>query len=123
MDWIILLSLLLASVGLYGVLSYLMTQRMTEIGIRIALGAQRDQVPRLALLDGLRPALLGLAFGLALSAATIRLIGSMLYETRPLDPAVYGGVAIALLVVATLACIAPASRASRSDPMKALRAE
>jgi putative ABC transport system permease protein len=117
------LSLLLASVGLYGVLSYLMTQRMTEIGIRIALGAQRDQVLRLALLDGLRPALFGLAFGLAVSAATIRLIGSMLYETRPLDLSVYSSVTIVLLAVATLACIAPAWRASRLGPMQALRTE
>ncbi len=67
------LSLALASVGLYGVLSYLMTQRTTEIGIRIALGAQRDHVLRLMLFDGLRPALLGLAIGLVASAAITRL--------------------------------------------------
>ncbi|MGB6745046.1 MAG: ABC transporter permease [Terracidiphilus sp.] len=117
------LSLVLASVGLYGVLSYLTTQRMSEIGIRIALGAQREQVLRLMLADGLRPALIGLVFGLAASAATVRLIRSMLYETQPLDPAVFASVAAALLAVAALACIVPAWRASRLDPMQALRTE
>lgn len=117
------LSLVLASVGLYGVLSYLMTQRMTEIGIRIALGAQRAQVLRLMLADGLRPALIGLIFGLAASAATVQLIRSMLFETGPLDPAVFTLVAATLLAVAALACLVPAWRASRLDPMQALRTE
>jgi putative ABC transport system permease protein len=117
------LSLVLASVGLYGVLSYLMTQRTTELGVRLALGAQRDQLLRLILFDGLRPAILGLALGSALSAGVTRLIGSMLYDTRPLDPTVYVAVTFTLLMVATLACMIPAWRASRLDPMKALRAE
>lgn len=117
------LSLLLASVGLYGVLSYLMTQRMTELGIRIALGARREQVLRLALVDGLRPAIFGLASGLAASAAAVRLIQSMLYKTKPLDPAVFAVVAVTLLTVAAVACLVPAWRASRLDPMKALRTE
>ncbi len=117
------LSLLLASVGLYGVLSYLVTQRMTEIGIRIALGAQREQVLRLALFDGLRPAFLGLVFGLAASAAAVRLIQSMLYKTEALDPAVFAGVAATLLTVAAVACLVPAWRASRLDPMQALRTD
>ena len=117
------LSLLLASVGLYGVLSYLMTQRMTEIGIRIALGAQREEVLRLALVDGLRPAFFGLVFGLAASAAAVRLIQSMLYNTEPLDPAVFAAVAGTLLAVAVIACLVPAWRASRLDPVQALRTE
>jgi putative ABC transport system permease protein len=117
------LSLLLASVGLYGVLSYLMTQRTTELGVRMALGAQRDQVLRLMLFDGLRPAIIGLALGSAASAGVTQLIRSMLYDTRPLDPAVYIAVTFALLMVATLACMIPAWRASRLDPMQALRAE
>jgi ABC-type antimicrobial peptide transport system permease subunit len=117
------LSLLLASVGLYGVLSYLMTQRMTEIGIRIALGAQREQVLGLALVDGLRPAFFGLIFGLAASVAAVRLIRSMLYKTEALDPAVFAGVAATLLTVAAIACLVPAWRASRLDPMQALRTE
>ena len=117
------LSLVLASVGLYGVLSYLMTQRTGEIGIRIALGAQREQVLRLMLGDGLRPALYGLVLGLAASAAAVRLIESMLYGTRPLDPGIFAAVAATLLVVAALACLVPAWRASRIDPMQALRME
>jgi predicted permease len=118
------LSLMLASVGLYGVLSYLTTQRTGEIGIRIALGAPREQVLRLMLADGLRPAFFGLALGLAASVAAVRLIDTtMLYQTQPLDPAVFAAVATTLLVVAALACLAPAWRASRLDPMQALRAE
>ena len=80
------LSLLLAAVGLFGVLSYLVAQRTGEIGIRIALGAQREQVLRLMLVDGLRPAVIGLAIGLSLSAVVTREIQSLLYGTRPLDP-------------------------------------
>jgi putative ABC transport system permease protein len=118
-----ILSLLLASVGLYGVLSYVMTQRITELGIRIALGARREQVLQLMLLDGLRPAILGLAFGLVASIVTTRIFRSMLYGTKPLDPAVLCGVAAALLLVAVLACLMPAWRASRLDPMQAIRVE
>ena len=117
------LSLLQASVGLYGVLSYLMLQRMTEIGIRIALGAQRRELLRLMLFDGLQPALFGLGFGLVASAAATRAIASMLYGTKPLDAAVFGAVAAVLLLVAVLACTVPAWRASHLDPMQALRAE
>lgn len=117
------LSLVLASVGLYGVLSYLMTQRTTELGVRMVLGAQREQVLRLILFDGLRPAVIGLALGAAASAGVTQLIRSMLYETRPLDVSVYVAVTVTLLMVATLACLVPAWRASRLDPMKALRAE
>jgi predicted permease len=117
------LSLVLASVGLYGVLSYLMTQRTTELGVRMALGAQRDQVLRLILFDGLRPAIIGLALGSAASAGITQLISSMLYDTKPLDPTVYVAVTFTLLIVATLACMIPAWRASRVDPMQALRAK
>jgi putative ABC transport system permease protein len=117
------LSLVLAAVGLFGVLSYVAAQRTNEIGIRIALGAQREQVLRLMLVDGLWPALIGLALGLAASAAAVRLMRTMLYETQPLDPAVFMAVAGTLLLVAALACLAPAWRASRLDPMQALRME
>lgn len=117
------LSLLLAAVGLFGVLSYLVAQRTTEIGIRMALGAQRGHVLGITLAEGLRPALFGLLLGLAASAATVKLIKTMLYGTQPFDPAVFSVVSATLLVVAALACTLPAWRASRLDPMQALRAE
>ena len=117
------LSLLLAAAGLFGVLSYIVAQRTSEIGIRIALGAQREEVLRLMLLDGMWPALFGLAAGLAVSAGAARLLRTMLYETRPLDPLVFVAVAAMLLSVALIACWLPARRASRLDPVQALRTE
>ena len=118
------LSLILASVGLYGVLSYLTTQRTNEIGIRMALGAMREQVLRAMLIEGLWPAFFGLALGLGASSAIVRLMDTaMLYETQPLDPSVFVAVAVTLLLVAALACFVPAWRASLLDPMQALRIE
>jgi ABC-type antimicrobial peptide transport system permease subunit len=117
------LSLLLAASGLFGVLSYIAAQRTSEIGIRIALGAQRTQVLRLMLIDGMWPAMFGLAIGLAASAEAAQLLRGMLYQTQALDPAVFVAVAITLLLVAVVACLLPAWRASRLDPMQALRTE
>jgi len=117
------LSLLLAAAGLFGVLSYIVAQRTTEIGIRIALGAQRGQVLGRVLLDGLYPALFGLTAGLLASAGTVRAIQAMLYHTEPFDPVVFAGVGFTLLAVSAAACLAPAWRASRLDPMQALRTE
>jgi len=117
------LSLLLAAIGLYGVLSYLVTQRIREIGIRIALGAQRGQVLQLVLLDGLRPVFIGLLIGLAGGAAGGALIRSILYGTSPLDPIVFVAMVGCLLLTAVASCIVPAVRASRIEPMSALRNE
>jgi ABC-type antimicrobial peptide transport system permease subunit len=120
-----ILSLLLASVGIYGVLSYLMS-RTTELGIRIALGARREQVLKLMLFDGLRPVILGLVLGPVISAIATRVFPSMmsiLCGTKPLDPVVFGAVVLTLLLVAVLACLIPAWRASRLDPMRAIRVE
>jgi putative ABC transport system permease protein len=118
-----IISLVLAAVGLFGVLSYLVTQRTSEIGIRIALGAQRQSVLRLMLFDGLRPAIIGLALGLAASLGAVQLIRSMLFGIQPLDPATFAAVSGLLLLVAALACLIPAWRASRLNPMQALRSE
>ena len=117
------LSLVLAAVGLFGVMSYLAAQRTSEIGIRVALGAKREQVMRKMLLDGMRPAVFGLVVGLAASLEAGQLMRDLLYEIKPLDPAVYAAVAAALLAVAAFACALPAWRASRLDPAQALRAE
>jgi putative ABC transport system permease protein len=117
------LSLILAAVGLFGVLSYIVAQRTSEIGVRIALGAQREQVMRLMLADGLRPAVIGLVLGLVVSAGVTRLIQSLLYGVAPFDPVVFLAVSLALLAVAAIACLIPAWRASRLDPIDALRNE
>jgi predicted permease len=117
------LSLVLASVGLYGVLSYLVAQRTNEIGVRMALGAQRGEVLRLTLADGLRPAGLGLVLGLAGGVAAAKMIRDLLYGIQPLDVSVFVRVAALLLGVAILACVLPAWRASRLDPVQALRVE
>lgn len=116
-------SLLLAAVGLFGVLAYLVTQRGTEIGIRLALGAQREHVLQLMLLDGLAPAFGGVAAGSLLAFAAAQLIRSSLYATRPLDPAVFAGVIGLLFGVAIIACLVPAWRASRLQPATVLRHE
>ncbi len=117
------IALVLAAVGLYGVLSYLTTQRRSEIGIRIALGAQRREVLRMMLVNGLAPAWVGLGLGLFGGGFAVRLIRDMLYNVRPLDWSVFAGVTLMLLLVSIVACAVPAWRASRLDPIEALRTE
>lgn len=116
-------SLLLAAAGLFGVLSFVVSRRSKEIGIRFALGAQRPQMLRSMLLDGMRPAFVGVAFGLACAWATTRLTGTPLYATQPLDPVVSAGVVMVLLTAPAMAWLPPAWRASRLDPILALRQE
>jgi len=117
------LSLVLAAVGLYGVLSYLVTQRKSEIGVRVALGAGRIEVLKLMLVDGLGPAAVGLIAGLGFGAFAAGFIRSMLYGVEPLDETVFLGATVLLALITGAACIVPAWRASRIDPMKALRYE
>jgi len=117
------LSLLLAAVGLYGVLSYLVSQRVPEIGIRMALGAQRSEVLRLVLLDGMRPVFIGGLLGSAGAVAAGLLIKSLLYGTRPVDPLVFAGMLASLLFTAIVACAVPSLRACRIEPVQALRTE
>jgi predicted lysophospholipase L1 biosynthesis ABC-type transport system permease subunit len=117
------LALLLAGSGLYGVTSYGIEQRTREIGVRMALGADRRDVLRLVVGEAVRTCAVGVVLGLAASAAAGRLLGSLLFSVQPIDPAVLAADALFLLIASVLASSAPAVRASRLDPMVALRAE
>jgi predicted permease len=117
------LALLLASVGIYGVTSYVVTQRQQEIGLRMALGAGRGNVLRLMIGQGMGTIVAGLGIGLLLALLLTRLIGGMLFAVKPADPLALGGAALLLMAVAFLAVIVPARRASLMNPMEALRYE
>ena len=117
------LALLLAAVGIFGVLSYMIERRLHELGIRVALGAQRIDVVRLVASETLPMVIAGVALGLVASAGLTRFVRSLLYEVAPNDPLTFAGVAVVLGAVALLAALVPARRASSVDPIIALRAE
>jgi len=116
-------ALLLTVIGLYGVVAYGVNQRTREIGIRMALGAQRQSVLALVIGQGMQPALIGVGIGLASAFVLMRLLASQLYEIKPTDPATFGLVALGLLLISLVACYLPARRAMKVDPMVALRVE
>jgi putative ABC transport system permease protein len=116
-------ALALAMVGLYGVMAYITSERTHEIGIRMALGAQRFDVVRMILRQSFALALAGVALGILASIGLTRLIGTMLYGVRPTDVFTYAGVVGLLVVAAAVASYIPARRAMRVDPMVALRYE
>jgi len=116
-------ALLLAAIGLFGLLAFNVTQRTHEIGIRMALGAQRRDVLGLVVGQGMRLALLGVGIGLAAGLAVSRVLQTLLFEIKPTDPLTFTAVSLALIAVALLACWLPARRAAKVDPMEALRYE
>jgi len=118
-----LTALLLTALGIYGVISYMVNERVHEIGIRLALGAQRSSILQIVLRQGLRLALAGAAVGLVAATIVSRLMAGLLYDVRPTDPLTFAGVALLLIIVALLACYIPARRAVRVNPLDALRHE
>jgi ABC-type antimicrobial peptide transport system permease subunit len=116
-------ALFLAGLGVYGVVMYSVVQQQREIGLRMALGAQRGNVYRLVLRDGLLPVVAGAVAGVAVAFASARLVRSLLFEVSPYDPALATAAVCVLIAIGIAACLLPARRAASVDPMQALRAE
>jgi ABC-type antimicrobial peptide transport system permease subunit len=117
------MALLLGAIGLYSVISYSVSQRTREIGIRMSLGARRRDVLRMVIAQGFKLMLIGLAIGIAGALGLTRFLSSLLYSVKPSDPLTFIGVSVLLAAVALLACYIPARRAVRVDPMVALKYE
>jgi putative ABC transport system permease protein len=115
------LALVLAAIGLYGVLSYSVSQRSRELGLRMALGADASNLMRLVMSNGLSLTAGGVVLGLAVALGTTRLMGNLLYKVSPRDPVAFGSALVVMAVAALVACWLPAWRAMRTDPARALR--
>jgi putative ABC transport system permease protein len=118
-----IIAVTLAVIGMYGVISYSVSQRERELGIRMALGAPRVAVRRMVLKQGMVLAVVGTALGLVAASGMTKFLDTLLFEVEPTDPLTFGAVAVGLLSTALLACYVPARRATRVDPMVALRSE
>ena len=118
-----LLGLVLAAVGIYGVMAYSVAQRQRELGIRVALGADRPTVVQLVLREGLTLALIGIVLGIAGAVGAAHLVKGMLYNVPAIDPVAFGTVPLMLILVATVAVYLPARRAARIEPMRVLKVD
>ena len=117
------LALLLGAIGLYGVLSYVVAERRREIGVRMALGATANAVRRMVVSQGVRVVLVGVGIGIVVALASTRLLGTLLYEVKAVDPLVFAAMALAMIAIGALASYVPAHRASSVNPIESLRSE
>ena len=115
------LALLLAAIGLYGVMSYTVSESTRELGLRMALGADAGNLVRLIMSNGLALTAVGVVVGTAAALGLTRLMGSLLYKVSPRDPVVFGWAFVVMMIAASMACFLPAWRATRTDPVRALR--